>query len=267
MGEIAGLYWEEHGPSDGPPVILSAGLGGSADYWAPNLEALAKGHRVILYDHRGTGRPERALPPNLTVTHMAQDVLAIADALDLGRFALVGHAAGGAIGLQLAVDHPERISVVIAINAFAKAEAHFRRCMKTRLALLSDSGVAAFVHAQPIFLYPADWCSANAERLMAEEAAQLRHFQGAANVEARIGALLGFDLADRLGEILSPVVAIVADDDMLVPHSCSIRIMEGVKGGVVHRMPWGGHACNLTNPAEFDDIVLNWLAVHLKGGQ
>ena len=30
MAEIAGLYWEEHGPADGPPVMLSPGLGGSA---------------------------------------------------------------------------------------------------------------------------------------------------------------------------------------------------------------------------------------------
>ena len=87
--------------------------------------------------------------------------------------------------------------------------------------MLRDSGVAAFVHAQPIFLYPADWCAWNAERLMEEEADQLRHFQGAANVEARIRALLDFDVVDRLGEIKAPTVAIAADDDVLVPSGCS----------------------------------------------
>lgn len=60
MAEAAGLYYEEHG--SGPPLILSAGLGGSGNYWLPNLPALAERYRVILYDHRGTGRSDRALP-------------------------------------------------------------------------------------------------------------------------------------------------------------------------------------------------------------
>ncbi len=62
MPHAAGLYYEMHGPEDGAPLILSPGLGGSADYWAPNLAAFAEAHRVILYDHRGTGRSERARP-------------------------------------------------------------------------------------------------------------------------------------------------------------------------------------------------------------
>ena len=63
MPELAGLFYEEHGPPDGPPLLLSPGLGGSGAYWAPNLAALAERHREILYDHRGTGRSDRALPP------------------------------------------------------------------------------------------------------------------------------------------------------------------------------------------------------------
>ena len=41
MGHIAGLYWEAHGSESAPPLLLSSGLGGSANYWKPNLKALA----------------------------------------------------------------------------------------------------------------------------------------------------------------------------------------------------------------------------------
>jgi aminoacrylate hydrolase len=265
MGRVAGLYFEEHGPAGAPPLLLSAGLGGSAAYWAPNLEALAERHRVILYDHRGTGRSDRELPFNLGVGDMAADVLALLDHLGLAAVTLAGHAAGGAIGLALALAAPERIDRLVVINGFARPEAHFIRCFETRLALLRGSGVRAFLHAQPIFLYPACWISAHADRLAAEEAEQLRHFQGAPNVEARIAALLGFDLADRLAEIRAPTLLVAAEDDMLVPASCSEALAAGLPNATLARMR-GGHACNVTEPETFDSILRGWLGpARLKG--
>ena len=267
MGEIAGLHYEEHGPARAPPLILSSGLGGSGSYWAPNLEALAADHRVILYDHRGTGRSDRKLPERLSVGDMAGDLLALMDGLGIARATLIGHAAGACIALAAALDAPERVENLFLVNGFARPDPHFIRCFETRLALLRDSGVHAFIHAQPIFLYPAGWCSWNAGRLMDEEAEQLRHFQGAANAEARIRALLDFDVADRLGEIRADTVAIAADDDVLVPNTCSNLIGEGITGAIVHGIEWGGHACNVTNPDEFNRIMLSWLAVRLEGVQ
>jgi len=258
MPEIGGLYWEEHGPADGPPVILSSGLGGSAAYWAANLDALAARHRVILYDHRGTGRSDRALPPELDVTGMADDVLKLMDGLGLDRASLVGHAAGAAIGLSLALSHPGRIASLVVVNGFASVDPHFARCMETRLALLRNSGVEALVRAQPFFLYPARWISQNWDRLQDEEASQIALFQGAANVAARIAALLAFDIADRLGDIAAPTLLIAAEDDMLVPDLCSERLERGLPHARLERMR-GGHACNITEPSDFNARLLEFL--------
>jgi len=262
---IAGLYCEERGPADAPPVILSPGLGGSAAYWAPNIEALASDHRIILYDHRGTGRSERALAFNVTVEDMADDVLALMDGLGLARATLVGHAAGGAIGLALALRAPERLEVLVVVNGWSKADPHFLRCFETRLALLRDSGVRAFLRAQPIFLYPARWISENADRLADEEARQLDHFQGAPNIEARIAALAAFDVDDRLAEIRTPTLLIAAQDDMLVPASCSERLAHTLPDASLAAMT-GGHACNVTEAERFNHILRDWLGrARLKG--
>ena len=258
MAEIAGLYWEEHGPADGPPVMLSPGLGGSAGYWAPNLAALAERHRVILYDHRGTGRSDRALPAGLDVEDMAEDVLALLDGLGIARAGLVGHAAGGVIGLSLALSHPERLASLIVVNGFARPDPHFVRCMETRLALLEHSGVVPFVRAQSLFLYPARWIAEHWARLEAAEADLIAQFQGAANVEARIGALAAFDIEGRLGEIETPVLLIAAEDDMLVPDLCSERLERGLPHARLERMR-GGHACNVTEPDEFNRHMLEFL--------
>lgn len=62
MPHAGRLRYEEHGPADAPPLILSAGFGGSGACWAPKLAALAKDHHVVAYDHRGAGRGDRAVP-------------------------------------------------------------------------------------------------------------------------------------------------------------------------------------------------------------
>lgn len=258
MGEIAGLYWEEHGPADGPPVLLSPGLGGSGEYWRPNLAALAEQYRVILYDHRGTGRSDRALQPDLDLDDLADDVLALLDGLGLDRVRLVGHAAGGLIGLAIALSNPERLASLVVVNGFARPDPHFVRCMETRLALLEHSGVVPFVRAQPLFLYPARWIAEHWDRLEAAEAGHIAGFQGAANVEARIGALARFDIDDRLGEIDTPVLLIAAEDDMLVPDLCSERLERGLPHARLERMR-GGHACNVTEPDEFTRHLLEFL--------
>jgi aminoacrylate hydrolase len=258
MGEISGLYWEEHGPADGPVLILSPGLGGSAAYWAPNLETLAADHRVILYDHRGTGRSDRDLAFNVSVEDMARDVLALMDGLGIASATLIGHAAGGVIGLALALAAPERLDGLVVINGWSQPDPHFARCFETRLALLRGSGVRAYIRAQAIFLYPARWISANDARLAAEEAQQLQHFQGAPNVEARIAALTAFDVDARLGGIRTPTLLIAAEDDMLVPASCSERLAEGLADATLARMT-GGHGCNVTEAGHFNLILRDWL--------
>ena len=265
MGEVRGLYWEERGPPDGPPLILSAGLGGSASYWTPNLEALAADHRVILYDHRGTGRSSRELASNVSVEDMAGDVLALMDGIGIASATLVGHAAGGLVGLALALAAPERLDGLVVINGWSRPDPHSARCFETRLALLRGSGVRAFIRAQPLFLYPARWISANEARLAAEGEAQLRSFQGAQNVEARIAALTAFDVDSRLAEIRTPTLLIAAEDDMLVPASCSERLAEGLADAMLERMT-GGHACNVSQAGIFNRIVRGWLArTRLRG--
>ena len=259
MAEIAGLYCELQGRSDGPPLILSPGLGGSATYWTPNLAALGERHRLILYDHRGTGRSAPELPEAVTVASFADDIAALMDGLGLASASLLGHAAGGIAGLALALKAPERIEKLIVVNGWSAPDPHFARCFDTRLALLRDSGVRAYLHAQPIFLYPAGWISENDARLAAEEDAQFGHFPAVANVEARIAALRAFDIDLALGEINVPVLAIGAEDDMLVPVAGSHRLAAGIPGAQLATMAWGGHGCNVTDPDGFAAHVLTFL--------
>ena len=259
MPRATGLHYELHGPVAGEPLILSSGLGGSAGYWKPNLAALAKQYRVIVYDHRGTGRSDRALPDVVTVDQFADDMFALMDALAVPRAHIVGHAAGGVAGLALAARAPERLGRLVVVNGWTKPDPHFLRCFAARLALLRHAGPEAFLRAQPIFLYPADWISTHDAALNADLPHQLADFPGSATVERRIGALAAFDLAGLAERIDTPVCVVVAADDMLVPSQAGGKLAKALPNATQASMAWGGHACNVTDPGTFDRIVLDFL--------
>ena len=259
MPEAAGLYYEVHGAEDAPPLILSSGLGGSASYWAPNIPALAEHFRVIAYDHRGTGRSYRDLPETVVVDDFADDILALMDELGLARAHLIGHAAGGVAGLALKLKAPERLGALVVVNGWIRPDPHFERCFDARLALLRNSGVEAYLRAQPIFLYPATWISQHHADLEAELPHQISAFPGAATMEKRIDALRRFDISELIHELRGPMLAIAARDDMLVPYTCSEPGMIDVPGMGLDFMGWGGHSCNVTDPEGFAWRILEFL--------
>lgn len=257
MAEAAGLYYEEHGPPGAPPLILSAGLGGSGAYWAPNLSALAERHRVIVYDHRGTGRSDRQVPEGPGVGAMAADVVALMDALGIARADFVGHALGGMIGLVLAVRH-RRVSRLVVVNGWLDLEPHTARCFDVRLDLLRCAGAEAYLRAQPLFLYPADWISDNEARLAEDAAQHLAHFPEPATVEQRIAAVRGFRMEppEALG---CDLLVVASEDDFLVPARATKALAAAVPGARLATMKWGGHACNVTDPGQFNAIVKGFL--------
>jgi aminoacrylate hydrolase len=258
MPHAGGLYYEDHGPPGAEPLILSSGLGGSAGYWGPNLAALAERHRVIVYDHRGTGRSDRTVEGDLTLEAAGDDIVALMDALDIPRATLIGHAIGGMMGLAVALKHPGRLSRIVVINGWARLDPYTARCFDTRLVLLRESP-RAFVHGQPIFLFPAQWMSDHHARLEAEEEVHLAHFPCAEMVGRRIAAARRFNIADRLGEIDAQVLLIATEDDMLVPSSCSEKLAKGIPGAQLAKLATGAHAVNVTRADHFNMWLLDWL--------
>ena len=240
-------------------VLLSAGLGGTAGYWTPQLADLRQRYRVVTYDQAGTGRNRRELPTDHSIAQMADEVLSVLDATDTPACHFVGHALGGLAGLDLAVRRPDRLRSLTVINGWAAAHAHTRRCFDARLALLKHGGPAAYVRAQPIFLYPADWLAKHADRVAQEEAHGLAGFQGADTLQRRIAALLAFDATPHLGTLRLPTLLMAARDDVLVPSSVSEELAAAIEGATLHIAPWGAHAVNVTQPESFNFLLLDFL--------
>ena len=242
-----------------PTVLLSSGLGGTAGYWAPQLAALKPRYRVVTYDQAGTGRNKRQLPRDHSIAAMADEALAVLDATATDRAHVVGHALGGLVGLELVRRHPDRVRSLTVVNGWAAAHAHTKRCFELRLMLLTHEGPAAYVKAQPIFLYPADWLAKNAERAAQEEAHGLAGFQGAETLRRRIAALLAFDATPHLAALRTPTLVSAARDDVLVPCSMSEQLASAIPGARLDVAPWGAHAINVTQPDAFNATLLGFL--------
>ncbi len=247
------------GPADAPVLFLSAGLGGLASYWAPQLEAYAAHHRVVLLDHRGTGRNRADLPDGLAIADMAQDAIEVLDQLGVAQCRFVGHAIGGLIGLSIALARPSLIERMVVVNAWSRTDAHTARCFAARTDLLLHAGIPAFIRAQPIFVYTADWLAANMDQIAREEAASLQHFQGVPTVMRRIEAALLFDVEAELSRIGVPTLVVAARDDVLVPSACSIHLAEKMSRGRLAMFDYGGHACNVTQAVDFNRLTTSFL--------
>jgi pimeloyl-ACP methyl ester carboxylesterase len=109
------LYYEIEG--SGPPIVLAHGLTGSIDYWHSYgyVTALREQYTVILFDARGHGRSDKPHEP-AAYDHqlMVSDILAVVDAVGIGRFHYWGYSMGGYIGYALAQQAPERLLTLIS---------------------------------------------------------------------------------------------------------------------------------------------------------
>ena len=244
---------------EAPTLVLSSGLGGVAGFWQPQLAALTARYRVVLYDQRGTGRSADSLPEGYSMAMMAAE---LADALALHgilRFSLIGHALGGLMGMQLALDYPDRVERIVVINGWLTLHPHTHRCFQVRQDLLLNVGVEAFVRAQPLFLYPAEWMAEHQIRLQQEDSHHVTHFQGMENLMRRLHALMSADFSGRAAAIPQPVLVIASQDDLLVPWRCSVALAGALSNATEKMMAWGGHAMSVTDPDNFNALLLQWL--------
>jgi pimeloyl-ACP methyl ester carboxylesterase len=101
-----------------PPVILLHGFPESHRTWRHIAPDLARDHHVIAPDQRGFARSSKPEGlGNYTPDKIVADLIALADHLKIETFTLVGHDWGGAIAWMAALQHPDRITKLVIINA------------------------------------------------------------------------------------------------------------------------------------------------------
>ncbi|MFF3333167.1 3-oxoadipate enol-lactonase [Streptomyces sp. NPDC002888] len=247
------LNHRTEGPASAPPLLLGPSLGTSYALWDKVAPELSVTHRVVRWDLPGHGGSAADLiGPGATVGDLAERVLALADALGLERFAYAGVSLGGAVGLHLAVHHPERVSFLAVICS----SAHFNgsKPWEERAALVRREGLASLAESAD-----ARWFTPG---FTVPELVEDHRRADPEAYAACCDALAAFDLRDRLAEISAPTLLIAGRQDPATPPAHLREIADAVPGAALVELPGASHLA----PAQCPEAVLTTLRAHLDGG-
>jgi pimeloyl-ACP methyl ester carboxylesterase len=252
---------------DGLPLILLHG-GPGLDHTAfrPWLDPLADEFRLLYVDERGQGRSDRVDPATLTLSVWARDIDMLAEALELGRFALLGHSFGAIIATQHAIELGTATGYVISgggdssaaleadVNAALEALGHdgaaIAKSWEDEKTVQTETEFAALMQAQMPFHFagavPADF---GAQTLYAPEV--LRH---AANT-----GYGDFDYPPHLERISRPTLVVVGERDRTTTPRAARVLHEGIRGSELVVIGDVGHMSYVEAPAAYINAVRAFL--------
>ncbi|MGH7023170.1 MAG: alpha/beta fold hydrolase, partial [Caulobacteraceae bacterium] len=229
----ARIYYSTYGA--GAPVILLHGGLANQRYWGNQVAPLvADHHRVILIDSRGHGRSSRDARP-FTYELMASDVVAVMDALEVRRAAVVGWSDGAIIGLVMALEDPQRLTRVFAFAAN-----------------MDPSGVKPDTETNPTF--------ARFIRQAAASYAELSPTPGGyaaftAAIERMWDTEPNYAAAD-LARIATPVAIVDGDHDEAIKRAHTEYLARAIPGARLIIMKGVSHFAMLQDPARFNAAML-----------
>ena len=166
--ETGRLFVRASGDS-GSALLLLHSLGGSGAHWHSQISALGGTCRVVAPDLRGHGRSESRGDAAFDVAAHAADVLALADALGLDRFAIAGHSFGACVAVEVAATQPDRVLALALVDPGGDTSGEPPAAVDAALAAVRDDPRREFTQHYREFLHGAR--PATARRVLADLAA------------------------------------------------------------------------------------------------
>ncbi|OPZ00686.1 alpha/beta hydrolase [Bradyrhizobium sacchari] len=239
------IYYEVHG--EGPPLLLTHGYSSTSAMWHGQVDALAKHHKLILWDMRGHGQSDypddpAAYSEALTVGDMA----AILDAVGATRAVIGGLSLGGYMSLAFYRAYPQRARALLIIDTgpgFKKDDA--RKAWNARALATADR-----LDREGLDMLK----SATRERATASH----RNAKGLAMAARGMLTQRDARVIELLPDIKVPSLVVVGADD--TPFLAASDYMAAkIPGAQKVVIPAAGHAVNIDQPQAFVDAVAPFL--------
>jgi proline iminopeptidase len=242
------MFVEPVGDDGLPLIVLHGGPGLDHTHLRPWLDPLGDDFRVLYVDERGQGRSERVDPSTLSLEVFARDVDLLAEALELGRFALLGHSFGAimttwhAINLGTAEayvisgggDSDEKLmrDVEASLEAMGEAGKPIAESWEWEKTLQTVEQSEEMMRVQNPFHFhrepPADfgWGTIHTPEV-------LRYFANA--------GYGNFDYTPDLGRVTKPTLVLVGAEDRTTTPRAARVLHAGIPGSEYAELEGAGH--------------------------
>ena len=252
------LYYEVHG--EGEPLLCVMGLSADTLAWMLQVPAFSAGYRTVIFDNRDVGQSSMADGP-YEIADMAHDALALADALELDSFHLLGASMGGAIAQEVALAAPGRVRTLTLAVTFAAGGAWARKLAEVwaeRVHKISREG-----HLDELMLL--NFSEAFYENEQGVEwvrgmMLQHPHPQPPEAFVRQLEASARHDARERLGSLRVPTHVIGGELDILVPVWKSRELAQLIPDAQLTVLASSPHGANVERAEEFNRAVLDFIA-------
>ncbi len=247
------IYYESAG--EGRPVIFVHGLGGTGNTWHAQRSVLSKTHRIITLDLPGAGRSSKG-ETSYSMERWADQLVALADHLQLGRFTLVGHSMTTILSQKAAGKYPDRLAGLVLCGPLTELPAAGKEAFAKRKATALSEGMV------PI----ADQVIAGAITAAAREtplAGLYREIIAANDPMSYAGhcqALIDGSAKAEQSKIQCPTLILVGDQDMVTPLANAQGIAAAVPTAKVRIVPATAHLTMAERPELVNAMLLDFLA-------
>ncbi len=252
------LYYELHGLEDRPVLVLNNGIiMNAASSWVFQTRALSAHYRVLQYDCRGQGQSDH-LEGTYSMGQHADDLAALLDALGIDRAHIAGISYGGEVAQAFGLAYPNKTISLILADTVSEVGPELQVVVQSWVDALKTNDPLAFFHATVPWNFSPEFIENNTALL---EDAKQRYGQLDFPAVIRLcEAFFEVDFTERLGEIACPVCIIAGDQDLIkgIPYA---RILKAhIPHAELHFLDGAGHASCWERPAEFNSVVLGFLA-------
>lgn len=246
----------------GEPLLLIMGTSGALGLWGELVGRLAERFQVIAFDNRGLGGSARG-EGAISVASMAEDAVALLEALDVTAAHVVGWSLGSAIAQEMALAHPDRVLSTVLYSTWARCDG-FQRAVLTALRHpYATRDMEAALGAAGIAFSPQ---ALDAPDFAEQVGAMLPAFpQNEAQMQVTTeqwDADLAHDTLDRLGGITAPTLVVVGEQDLLTPPWQARKVADAIPGARYELLtgPGSSHCLHLERLDDLVDVMTGFLA-------
>lgn len=254
------LSWRAYG--EGEPVLMIMGFMGSSRAWFRLLPHIARNHRAIVFDNRGTGDSDR--PRGLfTMDDLVGDAIAVLDSAGESSAHVLGVSMGGMVAQHLALDHSGRVESLALCCTHPGAQRREGRApwrMVASIALRPFVGPGGTFRIVAPLLYSERTRNDHRDRLEADLRMRASEVTPAHTALGQGAAIFRHDTRRRLADLDMPVLIVHGEEDRLVPVSNAHELARLIPHAELETLPNAGHLLGTDAEQETADALLGFFA-------